>query len=94
MLGFDSNDGSHTASIIYNVFGDRLYRAGRLGHLMNSKSRFTLRRHLLWFPSENFTIKAKVQNLLDEKVIIEAAGITVFERIPGLSYSVSLKYDL
>ena len=95
MLGFDSNDRSHTASIIYNVFGDRLYRAGRLGAPDEFEKPFhSLDVTYSWFPSENFTIKAKVQNLLDEKVIIEAAGITVFERIPGLSYSVSLKYDL
>jgi len=95
MLGFDSNDGSHTASIIYNVFGDRLYRAGRLGAPDEFEKPFhSLDVTYSWFPSENFTIKAKVQNLLDEKVIIEAAGITVFERIPGLGYLVSLKYDL
>ena len=30
-IGFDSLEGNHTASLIYNVFGKRLYRAGRLG---------------------------------------------------------------
>ena len=31
MLGFDSDDGRHTATLVCNVFGERLYVAGRLG---------------------------------------------------------------
>ena len=31
MLGYDSMDGRHSANLFYNVFGERLYVAGRLG---------------------------------------------------------------
>ena len=31
MLGYDSMDGRHSANLLYNVFGERLYVAGRLG---------------------------------------------------------------
>ena len=29
MLGYDSMDGRHSANLLYNVFGERLYVAGR-----------------------------------------------------------------
>ena len=95
MLGFDSNDGAHTASIIYNVFGDRLYRAGRLGAPDEFEKPFhSLDITYSWYVNDNFTVKGKVQNLLDETVTIDAAGVTVYERTPGVSYSVKLKYEL
>ena len=39
-VGFDSLDGRHSANLLYNVFGERLYVAGRLGPQTASSSPF------------------------------------------------------
>ena len=95
MLGFDSSDGAHTASLIYNVFVERLYRAGRLG----SPDEFEQPFHSLdltygWFPTERLSVKFKAQNLLAETSTITASDVTVYEREPGTSVSFKVKYAL
>ena len=95
MLGFDSNDGAHTASLIYNVFGERLYKAGRLGAPDEFEEPFhSLDLTYSWFPTERFSVKVKAQNLLDETATISASGVTVYERSPGSSISLKVKYQL
>ncbi|MFA0812030.1 hypothetical protein [Microbulbifer epialgicus] len=61
LLGFDSPDGDHTATLGYNVFGERLYVAGRNLDPDAYEQPF----HLLdltysWCPTEEVTIKAKM----------------------------------
>lgn len=95
MLGFDSPDARHTASLIYNVFGERLYVAGRNGAPDGYEQPFhSLDFTYFWYPSDRITLKAKVQNLLDEKIEIERSGVTTFEEEPGVAYSLSLSWTL
>ena len=95
MLGFDSDDGAHTASLIYNVFGERLYRAGRLGAPDEFEQPFhSLDLTYSWFPTERLSVKVKAQNLLDEVTSITASDVRVYERRPGVSMSLKLKYQL
>nr|WP_010130466.1 TonB-dependent receptor [Microbulbifer agarilyticus] len=93
LVGFDSPDGGHTATLGYNVFGDRLYAAGRNG----APDAYELPFHSLdltysWYPTEEITIKAKMQNLLDEAIEIERASVIVFEEKPGQSFALSAQY--
>ncbi|HEX6259394.1 MAG TPA: TonB-dependent receptor [Woeseiaceae bacterium] len=93
MLGFDSPDSKHTASLIYNVFGERLYVAGRNGAPDGFEQPFhSLDVTYAWYPTDTMTIKLKAQNLLDETVTIERQGITVFEEDPGINYSLSFSW--
>ena len=93
MLGFDSNDGAHTASLIYNVFGERLYSAGRLGAPDEFEQPFnSLDFTYTWYPTDTLTLKAKLQNVLNESVEIEGGGVVVFREDPGTSLSFRLKY--
>ncbi len=93
MLGFDSNDGAHTASLIYNVFGERLYSAGRLGAPDEFEQPFnSLDFTYTWYPMDTLTLKAKLQNVLNESVEIEGGGVVVFREDPGTSLSFRLKY--
>jgi len=95
MLGFDSDDGAHTASLIYNVFGERLYKAGRLGAPDEFEEPFhSLDFTYSWFPTEQLSVKVKAQNLLDDITTISASNVTVYERSPGSSLSVKIKYQL
>ncbi|MEQ8205999.1 MAG: TonB-dependent receptor [Woeseia sp.] len=94
-VGFDSPDARHSASVAYNVFGERLYVAGRNGAPDGFEQPFhSLDLTYSWFPSDTVTIKAKATNLLGEQLEIERAGIVTFEEDPGSSYSLSFTWAL
>lgn len=95
MLGFDSPDARHTASLIYNVFGERLYVAGRNGAPDGYEQPFhSLDATWSWYPAETMTFKLKARNLLGETVTIERAGVITYEEDPGTSYSLSFEWAL
>jgi len=95
VLGFDSFEGAHAATVSYNVFGERIFVAGRNGAPDGVELPFhSLDMTYSWYPTEALTFKLKLQNLLDEAVIIERAGIETFEEKPGTTVSVSLKWEL
>ena len=94
MLGFDSDDGRHTATLVYNVFGERLYVAGRLGAPDGYEQPYhSLDFTYSWFPTEAITVKAKLRNILDGTVEIEREGVVVFSERPGSSASISFKWE-
>ena len=93
MLGFDSDDGRHTATLVYNVFGERLYVAGRLGAPDGYEQPYhSLDFTYSWFPTEAITVKAKLRNILDGTVEIEREGVVVFSERPGSSASISFRW--
>ena len=94
MLGFDSPDGLHTATIVYNVFGERLYVAGRLGAPDGYEQPFhSLDFTYSWFPTEFLTVKAKLRNILNQSIEIEREGVTVFREKPGAAASITVKWE-
>ena len=94
MLGFDSPNAAHTASLIYNVFGERLYVAGRLGAPDGFEQPFhSLDFTYFWYPTDTITIKVKAQNLLNETITIERSGVTVFEEDPGTTLALSVLFE-
>lgn len=94
MFGFDSTDGKHSANLLYNVFGERLYVAGRLGAPDGYEQPFnSLDINYSWYPSDNWTLKLKAQNILDEDVEIERDGVVTFFESPGTGVAVQVKYD-
>jgi TonB-dependent receptor len=94
MLGYDSMDGRHSANLLYNVFGERLYVAGRLGAPDGYEQPFnSLDLNYSFYPTDNWTVKFKVQNLLDETVEIERAGVVTFAENPGTAVALKVKYD-
>ena len=94
MLGFDSYNGAHTATLVYNVFGERLYVAGRLGAPDGYEQPFhSLDFAYSWYPTATITVKAKLRNILDQAVEIEREGIVTFSERPGATASVSFKWE-
>ena len=92
-LGFDSPDGKHTASLIYNVFGERLFVAGRNGSPDGYQQPFhAVDLTYSWYPTDSLTIKAKAQNVLRQKVEIQRADVKTFEENPGSTISLSASY--
>ncbi|SFB87036.1 TonB-dependent receptor [Microbulbifer thermotolerans] len=93
LVGFDSPDGAHAATLGYNVFGERLYLAGRNGAPDAFEQPFhSLDLTYSWYPTQEITVKAKIQNLLDEAVEIERSDVIVFEEKPGQSFMLSAQY--
>ncbi|WP_405232219.1 TonB-dependent receptor domain-containing protein [Lentisalinibacter salinarum] len=94
-LGYDSPNGQHTASLGYNVFGERLYVAGRNGAPDGYEQPFhSLDFVYSWYPTDTITVKAKVQNILQEKIEIEREGVVTFEEDPGSTFAISFQYRL
>lgn len=95
MLGFDSPDAKHTASIMFNVFGERLYVAGRNGSPDGYEQPFSsLDLTYFWYPTDNMTFKLKVQNALRDSITIKREGVVVFEEDPGMSISLGFNWSL
>jgi len=95
MLGYDSTNTRHTASLVYNVFGERLYVAGRNGAPDGFEQPFhSLDFTYSWYPTDTITIKAKAQNILGEEIEIERQGVTTFFEDPGSNFSLSFQWDL
>lgn len=92
MLGYDSRDSRHTASLILNYFDERLFSFGRFGPDAIEQPFTSLDFTYFWYPTDRFTIKAKAQNVLNETVSIERDGVVVFEEDPGTTYSLALQW--
>ena len=95
MIGYDAANAKHTASLIYNVFGERLFVAGRNGAPDGFEQPFkSLDFTYSWYPTDALTFKAKLQNLLGEKIEIQREGITTFEEDPGRIFALSVQWSL
>lgn len=95
LAGFDSMDGAHSATVVYNVFGERVFSAGRNGAPDAYEQPFnSLDLTYSWYPTDAMTLKLKLQNILDEEVTLERLGLQTFSEKPGISFSVSFQYEL
>jgi len=93
LLGFDSVDGNHSSTLSYNVFGERLYVAGRNGTPDAFEQPFnSVDLTYSYYPSENISFKFKLQNLLDNEVVIERKGVEIFTEEKGQSLALSFEY--
>ena len=98
-FGWDSQDTRHAATLVYNVFGERVFFAGIDGNDDAFEQPFhSLDFVYSWYPSENLTLKLKVQNLLNEELEIEQRGsagtVTVIEQDVGTSVALDVKWAL
>ena len=94
-LAFDSFDGKHGATLVYNSFGERIFFAG----IDSFDDAFEQPFHSLdlvysWFATEKLTAKLRIKNLLNEKLAITQAGIDILEQKVGVSLLLDLKWEL
>ena len=93
-LGYDSNDGKHSSMLIYNVFGERLYYAGRNGSPDAYEQPFnSLDMTYSFYPTDNFTVKLKLKNILDEKIEIAKEAVIIHEEKPGTTFDFGIKWS-
>ena len=94
-LGFDSFDGQHGATLVYNSFGERIFFAG----IESFDDAYEQPFHALdfvysWFATEHLTLKVRIKNLLDQSVEIEQDGVMILEQDVGTTAVVDIKWDL
>ncbi len=95
MLGFDSFNGKHSATLSYNVFGERLFAAGRRGSPDLIEQPFnSLDFTWSWYPTEQVDVRLRARNLLDQSVLLKQAGTTVFSEKPGLTLDLTVNWSL
>ena len=93
VFGFDSPGAEHSATLVYNTFGERLYTAGRNQAPDSYEQPFnSLDLTYSWYPTDQITVRLKARNLLDDSITIERANVLVFEQDPGTTISVSFQY--
>ena len=92
-MGYDSEDGRHSAMLIYNVFGERLYFAGRNGSPDAYEQPFnSLDATYFFYPTEQMTVKFKLKNLLDETIEITQNSVVTHEEQPGTMVALDVKW--
>lgn len=93
-LGFDSDNGEHSASLVYNVFGERILIPGIDGFEDSFEQPFhSLDTVYKYYPNFNTTVTLKIQNMLDEEKRLEFEDVLLRSETRGRSLSLSIKYD-
>ncbi|MBC3764829.1 TonB-dependent receptor domain-containing protein [Neptunicella marina] len=93
-VGFDAPNGNHSASLVYNVFGDRILIPGIDGFDDSYETPFhSLDFVYTYYPDFNTTVKLKVQNLLDQKKELEFENTLARSETKGIGFSLSYKRD-
>ena len=98
IVGFDSDDGKHSAGLAFNTFSERLYVSGEGGNADSFEQPFdSLDFTYTYYILEDLSVKLKAKNLLDANNEItqednDGADVTRFEQEVGQSYSVSVSY--
>lgn len=93
-LGYDSDNGNHAASVVYNVFGPRIIVPGaRTAEDAEEESFHSLDVVYTYYPSFNSTLKFKVKNVFNEDKEITQNGLTKWSKEVGTSFDVSYSYE-
>ena len=93
IIGYDHFTGAATLS--YNVFGERLFVAGRNGAPDGYEQPFhSLDFTYTWFPTDSITLKLRLRNLLDEEISIEREGVETFVEKPGRVFALNFLWDV
>ncbi|WJG08766.1 TonB-dependent receptor [Aliiglaciecola sp. LCG003] len=93
-LGWDSLDGEHSASLVYNSFGERIIVPGVSGNEDAQEQPFhSLDLVYTYYPDFNTTVKFKIQNILGEEKEITQEGLQLLNETVGTSFSASLSWD-
>lgn len=93
-LGWDSEDGEHTASLVYNVFGPRIIVPGTRGNEDAQEQPFhSLDAVYSYFPTFNTALKFKVGNILGEDKELTQEGLFLYKQERGTTFSASFSYE-
>ena len=95
IVGYDSMDARHSATIAYNAFDDRLFVAGRNGAPDGfEQTRHSINATYFFYPTDNLTVQLKASNLLDDPISIEREGVETLNEKVGRTFSLSVQWEL
>ncbi len=99
-LGYDSDNGMHSVSLVYNVFGERVYYAARgNGHQDAYEQPFnSLNLVYSFYPTDSLTAKLKISNLLGEHRKFEqensnGTNVKILQQDIGTSVGIDLSFS-
>lgn len=93
-LGYDAPNERHSATLSFNSFSERLYYAGRNGAPDAYEQPFeSLDLTYSWYPAENWSLKLRLQNLLDDNIEIKQGGTIVLEQDIGMTFKADVRYN-
>ena len=93
-LGFDSDNGNHSASLVYNVFGERIIIPGIDGFDDNYEQPFhSLDVIYTYYPDFNSTVTFKLKNLLDERKELQFEDTLFRSESAGTGFSLAYKRE-
>ncbi|WP_210247231.1 TonB-dependent receptor plug domain-containing protein [Aliikangiella marina] len=93
-LGWDSLDGEHAATLVYNVFGPRIIVPGVNGFEDAEELSFdSLDAVYTWYPTYDSTFKVKLKNILDEEKTIRQEGVDILRETVGTEFSVEYSHE-
>ncbi|EWH11508.1 TonB-dependent receptor [Catenovulum agarivorans DS-2] len=93
-LGWDSDDGEHSASLVYNVFGPRIIVPGTRGNQDAEEQSFhSLDMVYTYYPTFESSVKFKIKNILGEEKEILQQDIPFYRKDKGTEFSVSFDYE-
>src|SRR5688572_11027744 len=92
-LGYDSPDTRHSAALAYNMYSERIFFAGRFGADDAKEQPFnSLDLVYSFHPTEKLALKLRLQNLLDEDILIEQGGVDVLTQTVGVTTKLDFMY--
>ncbi|MDP2283621.1 MAG: TonB-dependent receptor [Pseudohongiella sp.] len=94
-LGFDSDNGKHAASVLYNVFGDRVFFGGRNETPDAFESPFhSLDLTYSYFATDRITLRLRAQNLLKENREFYQSDVKIVDIATGSRLRLDLSWKL
>lgn len=103
IVGFDSPNRRHAATLSYNSFGERLFFAGRNGAPDSFEQPFhSLNVTYSYHPTDQFTVKLRLSNLLDQNLVLQKTDtltdgtsqtVDIYEQKRGQDLSLSIRYQ-
>ena len=93
-LGWDAPNGNHTATLAYNVFGERIIIPGIEGRDDAYEQPFhSLDLVYTYYPTYSSTLTFKVQNMLGEEKELEFNDTLLKSESKGTSFQVALQWE-
>lgn len=93
-LGWDSLNGEHSATLVYNVFGPRIIVPGVNGFEDAKEQSFnSLDLIYTWFPTYSSTVKARIKNILNEDKVIKQNGVDLLRETVGTAFSIQYSQE-
>jgi len=94
-LGFDAPNGRHSANVVYNAYGPRIFFAGVDGFGDAKEETFnSLDLNYSYYPTEELTIRLRLKNVLNEKSQIKQDGVDIITQDVGMQYLLDFTWQL